>query len=517
MKKILALVVSLSCIGAAISTPANAGVRAGTTCLKLGSKSITSDKKFTCIKSGKKFVWDTGVLVSKVATKPASSASTPSTVIDSSEGSPQSTAENTNFDPNQKFYAIGQPCELSGLQGTLADITYICGHDFTKDNVWEVQCAKAGDNGWHINGISGTCTANESNVLFWVFPNISAIVAATPKQNVKTIDINSYTAENHPNPPTSFSDLYQKRTGISYAVWSTLVSSASKFNGEIPAVQIMEVNPRVTYSQLGIKNLLFLHKAMNPPSGIKAVKIYYFDTSTVSDVATKVEKEMGAEEYKKGQQNQGGPLVQCHGSSGCQYTNAWATRDGILYLFMAVPNVIEGSRILGVDEATEYFHAAWTFIYAKNNALKSGPSSAILPDNQPPYWMNIGLEQISGNISVNGDNFIRYMQASLIMPSVHQVIPDFSEAWLNNFLDLKNLGNGWSDAHAGLPTETALIIGPKIMEILISLRGTQAYFDFYQRMSQGEKFDVIFKDIYKISWQEAQPIIAKVIFEELTN
>ena len=131
--------------------------------------------------------------------------------------------------------------------------------------------------------------------------------------------------------------------------------------------------------------------------------------------------------------------------------------------------------------------------------------------------MNIGLEQISGNISVNGDNFIRYMQASLIMPSVHQVIPDFSEAWLNNFLDLKNLGNGWSDAHAGLPAETALIIGPKIMEILISLRGTQAYFDFYQRMSQGEKFDVIFKDIYKISWQEAQPIIAKVIFEELTN
>jgi hypothetical protein len=485
-----------------LTYPSYGGTSAGAICSKVGSISIVSGKKFTCTKSGKKLVWDKGLAIAKPAAQ--------------SDSSPSSSASAIS-DPNQKFYAIGQPCEFSGLQGTLDEVNYICGHDFTKDNVWEVQCAKAGDSAWHINGVSGICTANQSNALFWVFPNISAIVAATPKQNVKTIDINSYTTENHPNPPTSFSDLYQKRAGISYAVWSALVSSASKFNGEIPAIQIMEENPRVTYSQLGIKNLLFLHKAMSPPPGIKAVKIYYFDTSTVSDVAAKVEKDMGAEEYKKGQQNQGGPLVQCHGSSGCQYTTAWATTDGVLYLFMAVPNVIEGSRVLGVDEATEYFHAASTFIYAKNNAVKSGPSSAIQPENQPPFWLSIGLEQISGNISVNGDNFIKYKQASLIMPSVHQVIPDFSEAWLRNFLDLKNLGNGWSDAHAGLPTETALIIGPKIMEILISLRGPQAFFDFYQRMSQGEQFDVIFKDIYKTSWQEAQPILAKVIFEELTN
>ena len=188
MKKILALVVSLSCIGAAISTPANAGVRAGTTCLKLGSKSITSDKKFTCIKSGKKFVWDTGVLVSKVATKPASSASTPSTVIDSSEGSPQSTAENTNFDPNQKYYAMGQLCDSPGQQGSLSDINYICGHDFTKENVWEVPCAQVGENGWQVNGVNGTCTAAGPTMQFWVFPNIASIVASFPKQAPKPGD-----------------------------------------------------------------------------------------------------------------------------------------------------------------------------------------------------------------------------------------------------------------------------------------------------------------------------------------
>lgn len=46
-------------------TVAIAAVKAGATCTKVGATSIISSKKFTCIKSGKKLVWDKGTLVKK--------------------------------------------------------------------------------------------------------------------------------------------------------------------------------------------------------------------------------------------------------------------------------------------------------------------------------------------------------------------------------------------------------------------------------------------------------------------
>ncbi len=48
-------------------TVAIAAVKAGANCTKAGTTSIVSGKKFTCIKSGKKLVWDKGVVVKKPA------------------------------------------------------------------------------------------------------------------------------------------------------------------------------------------------------------------------------------------------------------------------------------------------------------------------------------------------------------------------------------------------------------------------------------------------------------------
>ena len=50
--------------------------KAGNSCTKLKTTSIVKGKKFTCIKSGKKLVWDKGVLVKTLVTKPKPSNST---------------------------------------------------------------------------------------------------------------------------------------------------------------------------------------------------------------------------------------------------------------------------------------------------------------------------------------------------------------------------------------------------------------------------------------------------------
>ena len=60
MALVFALVASLL-----TGTVAIAAVKAGATCNKVGITSISSGKKFTCIKSGKKLIWDKGVAIKK--------------------------------------------------------------------------------------------------------------------------------------------------------------------------------------------------------------------------------------------------------------------------------------------------------------------------------------------------------------------------------------------------------------------------------------------------------------------
>jgi hypothetical protein len=71
------IVIALSAVTlTSFTTPATAAPKAGVTCSKAGAISIVSGKKFTCIKVGKKFVWDRGVLqkpISKPTPQPSKS------------------------------------------------------------------------------------------------------------------------------------------------------------------------------------------------------------------------------------------------------------------------------------------------------------------------------------------------------------------------------------------------------------------------------------------------------------
>ena len=57
--QILAVALSLTLV----VSVAQAAVKAGSACSKLGSTSTVSGKKYTCIKSGKKLVWNKGVKI----------------------------------------------------------------------------------------------------------------------------------------------------------------------------------------------------------------------------------------------------------------------------------------------------------------------------------------------------------------------------------------------------------------------------------------------------------------------
>ena len=77
IKKISVLIISLFLVFQSI--PAEAAVKAGSSCKTAGITSVVSSKTYTCIKSGKKLVWDKGVKVVAPTVLPISSFSELST------------------------------------------------------------------------------------------------------------------------------------------------------------------------------------------------------------------------------------------------------------------------------------------------------------------------------------------------------------------------------------------------------------------------------------------------------
>ena len=81
MSKKTAGALILSLILSALTTSiSQAAVRTGEPCKKVGLTSIANGKKFTCIKSGKKIIWNKGVTIPVISPKPTKAPSSPSKI-----------------------------------------------------------------------------------------------------------------------------------------------------------------------------------------------------------------------------------------------------------------------------------------------------------------------------------------------------------------------------------------------------------------------------------------------------
>jgi hypothetical protein len=79
-KRAFASLLAIALCLAPLSQASAVTAKAGASCPKLKTTSIVKGKKFTCIKSGKKLVWDKGVVVKATVAKPKPKpTSTPAT------------------------------------------------------------------------------------------------------------------------------------------------------------------------------------------------------------------------------------------------------------------------------------------------------------------------------------------------------------------------------------------------------------------------------------------------------
>jgi M6 family metalloprotease-like protein len=108
-----------------LGSSADAAVKAGSTCTKVGTKSVSGGKSYTCIKSGKKLVWDKGVVVAKP------SVAKPTPAPSASESPKSSTPADPELSP-KSVYANASVCQINSSITEEAHLGYAQDPNFVR-------------------------------------------------------------------------------------------------------------------------------------------------------------------------------------------------------------------------------------------------------------------------------------------------------------------------------------------------------------------------------------------------
>jgi hypothetical protein len=79
----------------------------------------------------------------------------------------------------------------------------------------------------------------------------------------------------------------------------------------------------------------------------------------------------------------------------------------------------------------------------------------------------------------------------------------FTAQQVSEVLSINNgiSSNGWY----------AYSVGSRAIEALVVIKGVDSVLDLYQEGAKGNSFEVAFKNVYGMSWDEAKPILSQSI------
>lgn len=357
-----------------------------------------------------------------------------------------------------------------------------------------------------------TCVKSGKKLIWQSAPDDS-------KQQVNATPTPTPTTAPTPTPtptPTSISNLYENREGISYSIWSKMSAKISTREVQLPPIEIYRGPNTPIYVQdplVYFKQVVQLFPGINLP---KKFVVFYWTNQDRSAVAAKALSIMGKENDQKNYDETTGPWVDCYTPTSCDVGHALIGLDGTAYIGIGIPDTTaEAERAAGGPggvEKVEFYHALQLFNYHANSLILKSAGQNIQSPFLPPTWLNLGTENLVNQGLKNIDSHSKFRNSTRYKFWVDQVIPNFSIDWLNSYLNISNLGKDWSDA--GFRTGGAnKVMGAFLTEIFVSLKGPSVMLEFHEQMSKKISFTDAFENIFGITWQSAQPELAKVIYD----
>ena len=322
---------------------------------------------------------------------------------------------------------------------------------------------------------------------------------------------------NMPVPPTSFFDLFDHRNGIAYGAWSkfsTILKSQPKVMPTIETYHGPNTSVYVKDPTLDFKFTSRLFPNVELP---KKIVIIYWSNNDMNWATNKATELMGQAEMQKIIDETGGPFVDCYMPTNCNVGHAHIGPDGTAYIGLGNPDNVQGDKNfpLGQKEEIEFYHALQLMYYFKNHSpittKDNKPSS-----NFPPAWLNMAGENFTFDAMRFENDYKGFSSAQNFTGWMNQIGHPVTPDWLDNYLNIKNLNNDWSlNGFKNVADNNCF--GSSIVEILVSLKGPSVLLDFHDQMSQGKSFQDAFKTEFGTSWEEAAPVISKVIYDKYKN
>ena len=462
-RKFLALFI-LSLVFSLIQFPALASVKPGSVCPKTGQIRIYAGMKYTCIKSGKKLIWNKGVPLPK----PIPTSTSIPTPTSTSTPSPTPT-----------------PSPSATLEPTPTP--------------------------------SPSPTPSRPKLSFFETLNSGLIDGKFPIEY-----------ETFPVPtklPTSWEDLYENREGIAYKAWQSISNSVLTSQSSLGKVKLL-TGPNTVLLNPDLETPMNLvSKAFSGASQPGLVTVIAFSYQDQMWADTEYRKLIANEpDYlKRSHQNYVSENM-CNTTrkvcwSAMGFTNS--TGDGIILLGVTEretlrkfdPSYSNFARSeKGLTIAHEYFHTIQRNIIGRN---------WFQGEYTPPIWFNEAAAVMAENGAMNSNSFDEYMRFRAVDSRfanqacgnpVDGCIP-ITEAIMTDFLSLTHYQSNWGNFPYGMKYE----VSHRVIESLVAIKGHKSITDLYGYMAQNHTFEQAFLQIYGIQYGAAIPILAKIVNDEFMN
>lgn len=306
--------------------------------------------------------------------------------------------------------------------------------------------------------------------------------------------------------PTSFSNLYENRDGISYAAWKVTADSITAGKSNIVNLKIYTgpktAAPKYKTPEIAIGLVSQAFSKYKTPENVHVIQYSVADVQWAED---KVKSIVDTVSYNELNRNENGHLVDSNcGKTDCYGAKQVSTNSGIAFVLQGVPKESNNDPMakarweLGQLEAHEFTHAM-------QRATISGQPTK----EWPTSWIMEGSAELAQNLVMSYKSYDEYMKwRKLDSSDLYGKNTKITSLFMTTYLDLKSNTDYWRS----VDSYYAYNLGSRVMEIFVALKGPGVMLDLF-RESALQGFEPAFQSIFGVTWAEASPIINKTIVE----
>jgi len=510
-----------------------AAPKAGATCTKLGLTSIAANKKFTCIKSGKKLVWDKGVLIVQATPTSAQVFYVPK---DKTEVYKVSDSEGcaVAFDGSGKEVTFATL--WASIDGKWLQVK-------TQENGWEKTCndPRLPDNKYFA---FAKAAVDIGTKLRWKFVG-PVNIFERDAQGIGYSQPFIFTAPPKPLKPNepivpnpveggygiTWQNITQRVADISAASWTDAQATINRNKGLTTALagykSYISPGALATDPKIGEIEIL-LNRTFSLFARIPAPKNVIFVATTQEErlaTKTQIDRLYPDSDWIKiklddiyginTDQPAGSVFTQtsCKGSDAARSVSTYP--DGM----KATALIISVCPDLGNSEKhiTSVFGMSHEYIHSIQVAVLV---NVLDREKYEPCWLREGAaEWGQAAVANNFDEYLsnQHLRPYLLTSNGLQYEQTAAKTWTTEEVD-SYLKLADKPSTCGTTNQYALAysLGAAATEALVSIGGSESFFALQLRLANGQTSNQAFQAVYGKPWDEIRPILAEVVARKIT-